>query len=79
MDHASPQQQHLLHQATPEQQLSHQQLVIDNLSARLVSMEEKASVTAAEFEQRLAAATNHISSTIRYKPTLPRSLAALIP
>jgi hypothetical protein len=72
MEHPSPQDQQL--QVTPEQQLSHQQLVINNLSARLVAMEETAYVTAAAFEKRLAAASNHSSETIRYKAANPTSV-----
>jgi hypothetical protein len=73
MDHPSHQQPHQQHQPTPEQQLSHQQMVINNLSARLVAMEESASATAAAFEQRLAKATSGPSTLVRYKAANPTS------
>jgi hypothetical protein len=77
MEHPSPQAQHQQLQATPEQQISHQQLVINNLSARLVAMEETASVTAAAFEQRLAAASNHPPAANRYKAASPTSFSGV--
>jgi Retrotransposon gag protein len=77
MEHPSPQAQHQQLQATPEQQLSHQQLVINNLSAWLVAMEETASVTAAAFELRLAAASNHSPEANRYKAANPTSFSGV--
>jgi hypothetical protein len=73
MDLPSPQKPRQQHQLTPEQQLSHQQMVINNLSARLVAMEETASATAAAFEQRLTAASPTSNPPIRYKPASPTS------
>jgi Retrotransposon gag protein len=58
---------------SPEQQLSHQKMVINNLSARLVAMEEAASASAAALEQRLTATSPTSIPSPRYKPANPTS------
>jgi hypothetical protein len=73
MDHPSPQQPDAQHQPTPEQQLSHQQMVINNISALLIAMEESASATAAAFEQRVAKDTFGSPTIARYKAAIPTS------
>jgi hypothetical protein len=60
-------------QVGPKHKLSHQQMVINNLSARLVAMEEAASASAAALGQRLTASSLTSNPLVRYKPANPTS------
>jgi Retrotransposon gag protein len=48
-------------------------MVINNLTARLVAMEEATSATAAALEQRMTATSPTSSPPVRYKPSNPTS------